>query len=596
MDATGETIARRTVIAAIAVFVILLTIVLWQSFEATRRTAGRDQIEQDWIDAYALARAIETLPESGSADFASVASPLGINAAFAIYAQGSGAVATWIPTGKEALAVDFPTSAPEIESQARIWPISIPAKTERTRLLAIRLADGRILVVAHAGRAETPWIRTLAAYQAMTLLVAIAALVVLLRRIGQGLRTRLDLPEGSPSHNPDGAQRETEFVVETFQSVIGELQHKGRELELLSQRQRERAERSERFSERVIDQMPAGLVVVARNGLITAANRSARDLFADLPGARMEETDYIRAFHEAPDLIHIVGECLQQGATFQRREVEMRTTRGASKGKCLGVSVSPISPPRGEPEAALCLMADLTEIVDLRERVRLQENLANLGEMAAGLAHELKNSLATIQGYAQLIAHLAPVSAGEPSEALVAEVRELTQMVTDFLNFARPQDLSMVQIPVADIVETAMARFEAKIAEAKVTVEIRNDAPDRAVAVSADEMLLGRAIANLIQNAIDALESVDSDRRIVVHISQPGPLEVVVEVRDSGPGIPPSDLSKIFIPFFTTRSRGYGIGLALTQKILLSHGGRITAENGDPGAVFRCTLPVLNHP
>ncbi|MCC6744557.1 MAG: hypothetical protein IT175_11910, partial [Acidobacteria bacterium] len=89
----------------------------------------------------------------------------------------------------------------------------------------------------------------------------------------------------------------------------------------------------------------------------------------------------------------------------------------------------------------------------------------------------------------------------------------------------------------------------------------------------------------------EALESAEGPRRIAVTIRASGPAEIVLEVRDNGPGIAPEDLDRVFIPFFTTRSRGYGIGLALTQKIVVAHGGRIVASNADPGAVFRCHLP-----
>ena len=211
--------------------------------------------------------------------------------------------------------------------------------------------------------------------------------------------------------------------------------------------------------------------------------------------------------------------------------------------------------------------------------------------MAAGLTHELKNSLATIQGYAQLLAGMDVERAAEPSEALMTEVRALSQMVTDFLNFAKPQDLTLAPVRIRDVIEAIVDRFGDRLASSGIEAVISGDAAGGSATVWADEMLLSRAILNLFQNAIEALEEIDGPRKIEISVRESGPTELTLEIRDNGPGIPPEDLSRVFIPFFTTRSRGYGIGLALTQKIIFAHGGRITVENADPGAVFRCRLP-----
>lgn len=465
---------------------------------------------------------------------------------------------------------------------------SITDATKRAQLLPLR--GQRWMVVVHDRRPLTPWADTFVAYQSLTLIVVVAGILFLVWRIGRHSPSARRDANASGGAG-DAPSREAEFVVETFQTVIGELQHKGKELELRSQRDRERADRSERFAERVIAQMPTGLVVVDRLGCVTAANQSARDLFAALPSGRSEAVAQDRVFESAPGLSAMIADCLAEGQSFQRREVELRALTGDGSTRCLGVSVTPIGPAGGPVEAALALMTDLTEVVELRDRVRVQETLASLGEMAAGLTHELKNSLATIQGYAQLLAGMDIERAAEPSEALMTEVRALSQMVTDFLNFARPQDLTLAPVRIRDVIETIVDRFGDRLAASGIEVVVTVDAAETSATVWADEMMLSRAILNLFQNAIEAIEEIDGPRRITVSARDSGPTELTLEIRDNGPGIPSEDLSRIFIPFFTTRSRGYGIGLALTQKIILAHGGRITVENADPGAVFRCRLP-----
>src|SRR5262249_29138787 len=153
----------------------------------------------------------------------------------------------------------------------------------------------------------------------------------------------------------------------------------------------------------------------------------------------------------APRMIELVSACLATGKPFQREEVEVISADGRTRR--LGLSLSPITDPQHGMEGALCLLTDITEVTELRERMKLQESMANVGEMAAGLAHEFKNSLATIHGYVQLLEFNDSPSADQAArvralEAMLGEVRLLAQLVTDFLNFARPQQ------PILSPVET----------------------------------------------------------------------------------------------------------------------------------------------
>src|SRR5262249_32657913 len=134
--------------------------------------------------------------------------------------------------------------------------------------------------------------------------------------------------------------------------------------------------------------------------------------------------DYHGFFRSSPDMVAMIGDCLTKAATFRRQEVDFTLPDG--RVRRLGVSVSPISAASQSIEGALCLMTDITEVVELRERMKLQDNLANLGEMAAGLAHEFKNSLATIHGYVQLLeAHAEANSNGNQKSTLEATLKEV---------------------------------------------------------------------------------------------------------------------------------------------------------------------------
>src|SRR5262249_7035824 len=264
-----------------------------------------------------------------------------------------------------------------------------------------------------------------------------------------------------------------------------------------------------------------------------------------------------------------------------REEAEVSLPDG--RVRRLGLSLSPIIDSAQTVEGALCLMTDITEVVELRERMKLQENLANLGEMAAGIAHEFKNSLATIHGYAQLLqSQLDSGGAGDSRaatiDATLNEVRLLARLVTDFLNFARPQQLNLSTVDIRELLEACAAELHSMLDETGTAFEIDGDFP----VIDADETLLRRAFSNLIRNAIEAIDSQASKKLVQVTgtiYSSESSRVAHIRVSDTGTGIAAEDLHRIFIPFFTTKSRGYGIGLALVLKIFVAHGGDVTVEN-----------------
>jgi len=370
------------------------------------------------------------------------------------------------------------------------------------------------------------------------------------------------------------SQDEAEFVLETFQSVVAQLQEQRKELEQLSAEARERANSAEKFSERIVASLPSGLIAFDGAGLSMAINTPGRALL-EVNGTALGES-YKQLFGAHEELAKMVGDCLQTGTVYRRTEIEAVGENG--KLRRLGATVAPIElPPERGPRGALCLLTDITEVTELREQVALKNNLESLGEMSAGLAHEFKNAIATLQGYAQLLQSMelndkAQVAAG----SLLNEVRNLSGMVTAFLNFARPQPLQLEEVSVLDLVEDCAAELRLKL-----VVDV-----DRSLMVRADERMLRLALLNLIRNGAEA----SPDARVSVSATRENE-SVVIQVRDTGPGISPADLQKIFIPFFTTKAKGHGIGLALTHRIITQHGGTLTAANSpEGGAVFTIKL------
>jgi len=359
---------------------------------------------------------------------------------------------------------------------------------------------------------------------------------------------------------PHKSQDEAEFVLETFQSVVAQLQEQRKELE--------------KFSERIVASLPSGLIAFDGAGLSMAINTPGRELL-EVNGAALGEP-YKQLFGPHEELARMVGDCLQTGTVYRRTEIEAVSEDG--KLRRLGATVAPIDlPPERGPRGALCLLTDITEVTELREQVALKNNLESLGEMSAGLAHEFKNAIATLQGYAQLLQSMELNDKAQVAAAsLLNEVRNLSGMVTAFLNFARPQPLQLEEVMVAELIADCVAELRL---ECVTNVNL-------SLAVRADERMLRTALLNLMRNGAEA----DPDGLVSVSATREDGT-VVIQVRDTGPGISPADLQKIFIPFFTTKAKGHGIGLALTHRIITQHGGTLTAANAlDGGAVFTIRL------
>jgi len=457
----------------------------------------------------------------------------------------------------------------------------------------------------------SPILIYLFSYQIIALVLGIGLVFLLIRWLLRPYKRMVDAARGSPVRASSSIS-EGEFVAQTFQALVEQLQANERELAQLHELARRRAERSERFSERLIANIPSGLITIDSKGIVTSVNAHAMKIFVSEPGAHSMErrqihtgellspiVDYRSFFSSSPRMAAMISECLDQATTFRREEVALALPGG--RARRVGLSISPICDASQNVEGALCLMTDITEVIELRERMKLKDNLANLGEMAAGLAHEFKNSLATIHGYVQLLEAQGAGTASDADrrvtiEASLNEVRLLSKLVTDFLNFARPQDLNLVKVDLRLIIEASVDEVRPQVTRDAIELTIKGEFPQ----LAGDESLLRRAFSNLLRNAVEAIDPHSARKAIVIDGSidaGPEPQYAHARIADTGGGISPGDLPRVFIPFFTTKARGYGIGLALVQKILVAHGGDVSVERSDSyGTVFHCRLPLFVPP
>jgi PAS domain S-box-containing protein len=342
-----------------------------------------------------------------------------------------------------------------------------------------------------------------------------------------------------------------------------------------------RAIASEQLNGQIVESLAAGLLVVDRDGLVETLNPAGHRMLgatSDIVGR-----DYRAFLHDAPELQRLIARCLETASPEPRRRIPCH--RGDVTQ--LAVTVSPLAANDGASQGVICLFSDLTQVSELEEQLRLKEALARVGELTAGIAHEFRNGLATIHGYSRLIRPDDLPPAYRPYvDGIRQETEALGHVVTNFLKFARPE-----QVAFADVDLDALVR--------RAIDELRLELPDAAMdvrghfgAIEGDEVLLRQVFGNLVRNAVEACQAAGIAPRVEIH-GEADDRVCRISVNDNGPGVPDAARTKIFQPFFTTRSRGTGLGLAIVQKLVVIHNGRVSVTDSSlGGAVFQLVFPL----
>jgi len=379
----------------------------------------------------------------------------------------------------------------------------------------------------------------------------------------------------------EGTGAETAFMAAAMEEALGKLRKREQALAA-------RAEASERLSDEIIASLTSGLLVVGADRHVRSLNPAGRRMLG------MPDADWTGNVKDvlagAPPLAGLIDECLNTGQSVRRRTVKFDTRDGGTTH--LGVTVSPIGTGGDSPNGAICLFSDLTDIAELEEQLRLKDSLAQVGELTAGIAHEFRNGLATIHGYARLL-DLDRLPAD--SRPYVLGIREETDtlgaVVRNFLNFAKPTELMPGRVDTRAVVERAAEDIRAEATSRGGAVEVRGEY----LPVQGDDVLLRQAFGNLLRNALEACTEAGITPHIVIE-SVPDRAQRIVRIAviDNGPGVPPAMASRIFMPFVTTRARGTGLGLAVVQKIIVMHNGRVTVHPEPGGGTrFVVSLPMV---
>ena len=255
------------------------------------------------------------------------------------------------------------------------------------------------------------------------------------------------------------------------------------------------------------------------------------------------------------------------------------------------LTATPINDEAADRRGAVVVVRDMSAIKHLEKQVQRAERLAAIGRLAAGVAHEIRNPLSSIRGFAYLLGkgHAEPSPEREYADTMVREIDRINRVVSDLLNFARPMALEPEEVCLTDLIDHVVTLVSADTKAQGIDIHVRSE-PDR-LRLFADSNQLTQAILNLALNAIQALEDGGTiDVRAGRHQSGEG---VAIVMEDNGPGIPPELQEKIFEPFATTRERGTGLGLAMVRKIAENHNGEVRLESPPPGKTHGTRFTLL---
>ncbi len=339
------------------------------------------------------------------------------------------------------------------------------------------------------------------------------------------------------------------------------------------------------YANQVVENMPSGLLSIDPDGNIVTLNNRAKEILAikgDLTAREEIKKNLLPLFEP-------IRSALKEKTPVLEHEVEFPVQKG--KSIPLSMSAAPLISETGEDLGTVIILRDLREIKDLQEKIQRSERLAGLGSLAAGMAHEIRNPLSSIKGFAQyFLKKNPPGSEGQKySQVIIQEVERLNRVISNLLDFARPKDPIKALVSMTEIIRHTikLIQDEATAKGIQVKTEIEEGLPHLVL----DRDQITQVLLNMALNGLDALK--DGGILWIRSFINKEIKVLVVEIEDNGPGMSEEDLSKIFDPFYTTKRKGTGLGLAIAYRIIEKHRGTLTVKSTlGSGSVFRIELPL----
>jgi signal transduction histidine kinase len=356
---------------------------------------------------------------------------------------------------------------------------------------------------------------------------------------------------------------------------------------------------ADRFFRCLVSSMRNGVLAVTREGMIAEMNAEAYRILQLKRAPSAVGRSFVHVLGKHPDIVRVIASAFELSHLPNRAELRLK-----SSGKVIGYTLSHVRDERARSMGMALFFKDLTKVEQMEERERLRDRLAALGEMAAAIAHEVKNPLAGIEVMAGVLKRQVPDSADAQSilTDIINEAKMANRIVHEALEFVRPIRLQVERTSITDVLNNAVTLAEGKVPRRNISVHLNLDAG--LSPIQGDHDQLCQLFTNLLTNAFEALDGTGTveiaARESALDDEYHSPAgephlptrTVVVDVADNGPGVPEELTDRIFNAFFTTKPQGSGLGLAIVRKIVDAHDGRIDILRGGRGTHFRVTLPV----
>ncbi len=338
----------------------------------------------------------------------------------------------------------------------------------------------------------------------------------------------------------------------------------------------------EEIQKHLANSLKSGLITVDVNGSVLYYNIAAQQILG-----KLVLNSYGKSIEEVlPGTEKLLATCYEEFGADKRKEIEIETEGGKA---ILGISCFQIRDNQGGVLGHGLIFQDITEIKAQEERLKLIDRLAALGEMAAGLAHEIRNPLASISGAAEFLNQSGLVMPeGQRLLSIIEkEAARLSDLTSSFLLYGRPERKLPQRIRLKAEISAALIllRQRKKLKQADVEIDIPEE-----LEIQADGDMLRQVMINILLNAFQALPP--KGGKITISAWKEGK-DVCIEIRDNGSGITKESLKKIFNPFFTTKAEGTGLGLSIVHRIVTEFGGKINVDSApEKGTSFLITLPA----
>jgi two-component system sensor histidine kinase HydH len=339
---------------------------------------------------------------------------------------------------------------------------------------------------------------------------------------------------------------------------------------------------SRALASEVVNNLPEGLIVSDPEGKVSYLNEIAHSL--------LNTKDSFAAGKPAESILPKSLWKLRKQVRDRLQPVEKEITLFPKEDQkaTVAASVTSIVTEEGNFAGYLFILKDLSEIRSLQDEVKRREKLAAIGNLAAGIAHEVRNPLSSIKGYATFFSTLFEEGSSnkEAAKVMASEVDRLNRVISELLEFARPSDIKVKESNVEKLIDNSLRLIaqEAESAGISINKDIQKD-----LKVDVDPDRLAQALLNLYVNALQAM---DRGGSLEIRAQTEAEGTFSIEIADNGQGLAVEDQAKVFDPYFTTKSKGTGLGLAIVHKIVEAHGGSIQFSSSEQGTTFRLVLPV----